>query len=182
MVDFYLHKYNGFESITKALVAPHKYRHPVIINMGQQKDCLKAWNNDKKTIIRNYISKLKEIYKTDDCFLLFSPATQTRIFIDDLIEGITDEFPHVINLSTVFIKKESISFGDEKFKNYTNAQLAEYINVDEETLKSINRSIKKIFIVDDVYATGKSLKLTNYLIKKYIGENFEIKSGVVLKT
>lgn len=182
MTDFYLHKYQTTESITQGIVAPHKYRLPLIKKMGKQQDCLNAWTKDKKKIIEKYITKLKEIYDTNERFLLFTPPTMTRIFIEDIIEGIKTEFPNSVDLTNVFCKKENVSFSDAKYNDYTNVQLSEFIDVDTATLKSIDSTIEKIFIVDDVYASGKSLDLTKHIIKSNLDKKFEIKSGVILTT
>ena len=180
MIDFYLHKYTRNESISSGIVAPHKYRHPLIIKIGKQQDCINAWEKDKKKIIADYITKLKEIYSTNDVFMLFTPPTKTRIFIDDVIDGIVNEFPNAIDLTKVFCKKENVSFGDAKYDDYTNEQLIEFIDIDTKKLKSIDNKIEKIFITDDVYASGKTMKLTKHLIKIIFDKEFEIKSGVIL--
>ena len=52
--------------------------------------------------------------------MLFTPPTKTRIFIDDVIDGIVNEFPNAIDLTKVFCKKENVSFGDAKYDDYTN--------------------------------------------------------------
>jgi len=181
MTDFYLHKYTTNESISSGIVAPHKYRHPLIKKMGKQQDCINAWAKDKRKIIADYITKLKEIYSTNDAFMLFTPPTMTRIFIDDIIDGIVNEFPNAIDLTKVFCKKENVSFGDAKYNDYTNEQLMEFIDIDTEKLKSVDwNKIEKIFITDDVYASGKTIKLTKHIIKRILDKEFEIKSGVIL--
>lgn len=182
MTDFYLHKYKTTESITQGIVAPHKYRLPIVKTMGKQQDCINAWNKDKKKIVADYINKLKELYNSDETFLLFTPPTKTRIFIDDIIDAIKLEFPNVIDLTKIFSKTSDVSFGDAKYNDYTNEQLCEFIYVDSNATNTIDSQIDKAFIVDDVYATGKSLMLTKHLIGKLSDQNFEIKSGIVLTT
>ena len=182
MTDFYLHKYKTTESIYLAIVAPHKYRLPLTKKMNNQQICIDSWNKGKKKIVSDYLNNVKEIYKKDETFFLFTPPTRTRIFVVDIIESIKQEFPNLIDLTNVFTKIENVSFGDSKYDNYSNQQLSQFIEVDTKKLKIIDEKVNKAFIVDDVCATGKSLNLTKYLIRQHYDNELEIKSGVILTT
>lgn len=180
MVDFYLHEYSTTDSAFRGIVAPHKYRFASQRNM-QTDMIIDAWIRDRNTIIRNYITRMDGIYDVTDNILLFSPPTITRIFIDDIIQGIISHFPNIIDYTNIFSKRENISFGNSTYNDCTLEELAEFVTFNKELLDDINIDINKVFIVDDVYASGKSIALTEHLIRNNTGlENLEINSGVVL--
>lgn len=182
MTDFYLHKYTTNESITNGIVAPHKYRHPLIVKMGKQQDCLTAWNKDKEKITNSYVVELKKLFNTNDKFLLFTPPTNTKIFVNDIIDKVKKEFPNIVDLTHCFDKTRDVNFGDQQYDSHSTKQLASMVQVDNDKLKGADKDIKIAFIIDDVNSTGKSLELTTYLITESLGTDIEIKSGVILTT
>lgn len=184
MIDFYLHKYTNTESIMSGIVAPHKHRHSFYKRQGQNmlNDILTAWEKDKKKILSLYITHLEKLFDKKETFLLFIPPTNTRIFIEDIVEKIKSEFPNIIDLVDCFNKKSDVNFGSDEFKNYTIEQLSEYIQIDNNKLSKVDNNVIKAFIADDVYSTGKTIELTKYLIKTSISNVIEIKSGVILIT
>ncbi len=182
MTDFYLHKYKTTESMHCGIVAPHKYRLKNIKTGGFQKIVLDAWKKDKKKILARYLSELNKYYNKTDTFLLFIPPTNTKIFINDIVEFVKVEFPNSIDLVDCFKKISGVSFGDEKYKDHTIEQLLEYIEVDKDILRKADNKIKMAFIVDDVHSSGKSIEMTKHLIRTNISNDIEIKSGVILTT
>jgi hypothetical protein len=181
MVEIFLHQYTNNESMTFGMVAPHKYRHPIYVKQGNQKIFIDAWNKDKKLICEKLINRMSEIYEKDEAFLLFTPATKTRLFIDDIIEEIKNYFKNTVDLTDVFTKKTEFSLGEEKYNDYTEEQIEELIEVDIDKINESKKMSSKAFIIDDVYSTGKSLNTTMLLIKKHISEQIEINNGVILK-
>ena len=180
MVDFYIHKYTTSESITQGIVAPHKYRHPIIIRMNKQSDCLNAWQKDKNKIVSEFVGKMKEIYEPNERIALFIPPTNTIIFLRDVIERIKQEFPNIIDCTHCFTKELNVSFGDERYAKYSVEQLASFIKIDGEEILKLCLDNTNVFIADDVHATGKSIELTKYLIKNILGKDLNFKSGVLL--
>lgn len=181
MIDFYLKEYNDGLGLLDVYAAAHKYRSPLLKKMKMTGDVLKMWQRNKNRVVTEFVNKLELVYNIDERFLLFAPATNTRVFIDDLVDGIKNRFPNVVDLTDVFKKNADVSFGDAQFDNCTNDELMSFIYMDENYLKSINVDIRKIFILDDVYASGKSMELTKKLIIANLGADCEIKSGVILK-
>ncbi len=182
MIDIFLHKYNTTESMNSGISAPHRYRHPFYIKLNMQEVFLKAWNKDKKTICNNLINRMAEIYAREECFMLFTPATKTRFFIDDIINAIKNYFPNVIDITEVFTKITDFSLGNEQFNDITIEQVETLIHVNQNKINESKKLSNNVFIIDDVYSSGKSINVTKLLIKKYINELTEIKSGVILKT
>lgn len=182
MIDFYLHKYTTKESITNGLVAPHKYRHPITKKMGLQQECLNGWNKDKNKILKEFIIKMKTIFIENDSFLLFTPPTNTKIFLDFMIKGIKQSFPNVIDFTYCFEKTCDVSFGEEKYNLFTLDQLLLFVKIDAVKISKADKRVKNAFIIDDVFATGKSLILTKQLIQANFRTDMIIKSGVILDT
>jgi hypothetical protein len=180
-MDFYIHKYNIDESIASGRVAPHRYRLETTKQLNRQNECLNAWHKDKPKILAEYITKLKTFYAQDEIFLLFIPPTNTKIFLNDIIEEIKREFPNAIDFTCAFIKKSNDSFGGAKFNDKKIEELASLVAVNENILLTISpNNVTKAFIADDVYSSGKSILLTKYLIEENYSRTLEIKSGVVL--
>ncbi len=182
MLDFYLHQYNSNLGIITSLASPHLYRTPAIKMLSRQSECLTAWERDKIKIAEKFISRLLEVYGKDESFLLFTPASMNRMFVDTIIDHIKHEFLNVIDMTSIFRKKENVSFGESKFDNYSVAQLADFIEVMNSPLETVPENLNKAFIVDDVFSTGKSIEVTKYLILQTFGKDCEIKSGVIVKT
>jgi len=164
------------------IVAPHKYRLHIIKTLNKQLEVLGAWRKDKDKILIEYINKLKNFYDSVDTFLIFVPPTHTPIFTDDIVAKVKTEFPNSIYVNNAFSKKSGVSFGDEKFKNFSIEQLAAFIIVDSKVLIPFDSYDGKVLIVDDVHSSGKTIELTKYLIRLNLSREVDIKSGVILTT
>ncbi|MGE0567430.1 MAG: hypothetical protein AB7O73_05735 [Bacteroidia bacterium] len=182
MPDFYLHKYTAEESMHSGIVAPHKYRHQTIIRGGLQNTVLGAWKKDKEKIVSRYVNDMLKFYNKEDVFLVIVPASNTKVFTDDILEGVQKFFPNCRYIGECFTKKEDVSFGDARFKDHSIEELLNYINVNEEEIMKIDSPREKIFIIDDVYSSGKSIDLLIHLIRTHISPKSDIKSGVILTT
>lgn len=182
MVDIFLHQYKTTESMNSGISAPHRYRHPFYIKQDMQGNFVKAWNKDKKTICDNLINRMSKIYVREESFMLFTPATKNRLFIDDIIEAFKNYFPNIIDLTDVFTKITDFSLGDEQYNDITIEQIETLIQVDIDKINQSKNLIHKAFIVDDVYSSGKSINMTKLLISKHINQVTEVKTGVILKT
>ena len=181
MIDFYLKEFKGNESIFNPYTAPHKYRFKVYKNAGKEDQILQAWNLKKNKVGEEFIDKLEEIYNRDEKFLLFNPASNTKIFINDIIRIILEKFPQAIDLTHCFEKNAEVNFGDKEYENYTIEELSEYIEIDKHRLSELDMNIEKAFIIDDVYNSGKSIELTEFLITENLQNEIEINCGVILK-
>ena len=183
MIDFYLHEYT-LSNRQWSYGAPHILRSPVFSQ--EQKDlAYKMWKTDERKICKHFISEFSKIYTDkEDKILLFAPATRKgkKIFITKVVEAIKKEYQNIIDLTDLFFKKEDVCFGDAKYNDFTIEQLSEFIDVNKETLSLIDLSVSNIFILDDVYATGKSIDLTKYLIEQVLQKDFTINTGVIVKT
>ena len=182
MTDFYLHKYTTVESICSGIVAPHKYRLKLIKNGGYKNKVLEAWKKDKQKILNRFIIEMENYYQKDEIFLLFVPPTNTEIFTKDSVEKIKVAFPNVIDVTKCFKKNSIVSFGNSEFNFSKIPNLLKCIEVNKNKLTMENQKISKAFIADDVHSSGKTMKLTKYLIKEFFRAVIEIKSGVILRT
>lgn len=182
ILDFYIHEFDIKKSINWGFCAPHIFRSSNY-NKEKKEFSLKEWNFRKAKICQSFITELNRIYNIDESFLLFAPPTkkETKFFIMSIVECIKKNYPNIIDLTDVFLKKGSVSFGEEKYNEFSLEKLSDFIEVNNEVFSSIDNSITKAFIIDDVYATGKSIALTKYLIETFLEKEFVINSGVILK-
>lgn len=181
IVDFCLHKYTSEETRTWGMVAPQKYR--VFSKVPKyQKEAVAAWNKDKSKIAADFVNQLENIYSVEEPFLLFTPATGTPFFVDDIIAELQKKFPDMINLSGCFTKNNpNDKFGSEELKDLPISELLGRITVNQNKLKPAkDMEVKKAFILDDVFSSGRTLAVAKQLIRNNFGENIEVRSGVLL--
>lgn len=175
MVDFSLHKYKGGGS-TNSYNKPHKYR--IAKKSGMDLTYL-VWDySEKKKILEEYIKRMELILNKNEYFHLFNPPTDTKIFLNEIIEAIKFHYPNVIDLSYCFEKNNQYSLTIDN--NRSIEELIPLVTINKSHLQRIDFNIKKIFIADDVYSTGRSVDLTSRLITEFVSKELECHVGVIL--
>lgn len=166
----FLHEYRAGES-SKAFNIPQKLR------VSGNQEFVRIWKVGLANIQRQLVSRLTEQIKQDDFFLYASPATKKEheVFIKDLKNIISINFPNSIDISNSFIEQEKL-----------NATLLNKRLPDEELIKKYTLEIENaeegiVLLIDDVYSNGNTLRAMELAVLSKFG-NRDIIKAVVLKT
>lgn len=183
MSDIFLHKYNSEEvENLSGYNSPHKYRFARKKNQEEYSNlCIICWNTYKVKILNELVNKIKEEIDTNKQFSFAIAPSRTEPFNNDIRIAIENGFPNAIDLSDCFSKREGVEMIGIT-DTLTDSQLREIYTFDKTNCDTfIDKGIKIILLVDDIYATGNTLR-GMYILVKDIFPDIEIKTAVILKT
>ncbi len=183
MVDIVLHNYlsNPPENLS-GYNAPHKYRIALKTKMiDYSETCIDCWQTSRSKVLKELVNKIGENIDTKKHFSFAIAPSRTVPFNNDIRIAMENEFPFALDLSECFSKRqgvEMIGITD----TLTDTQLREIYTFDKTNYDTfIDKGIKIILLVDDIYATGNTFR-GMYILVKDIFPDIEIKTAVILKT
>ena len=178
MADFTLLQYNG-TNISSGLgkINTLKKNYKDILRNNDLMMNLEAFILSSNKIKFDFIEKMKEIYEEEEEFHFLVPVSSCDYFVYKIKDWISNGFPNSIDISYCFTERESVDMG----KLGANAEeILKQSLVISENLSELN--INKIFIGDDVYSTGTSVKVYKELIQEQFDYEIEFSFGTLIKT
>ncbi len=141
------------------------------------KPYLVAFENGLEKIKKDYIIEMKKTFNEDEVFHFLVPFSSCDYFVNKIKDWISKEFPNAIDISVDFTESEQIDMA----RLGTNAEesLKQSLVISEK-LKEQN--ISKIFIGDDVYSSGTSIKVYKDKIQELFNNEIEFSYGTLIKT
>ncbi len=180
----HLHLYSSSEENVNIYNIPHKYRFAKKTKQFFVLDpYLSIWENEKSNVIKELVSKIKNDYKKEDIFYYCIPATDLenrRLFLEPILLEIQKVFINAINLSDYLTKESGTSLGETN-KNITIENKKKLVEIDKNIVHAINKSVKSLVIVDDVFGIGTSISVTIEKITSIITNIEKIDCYIILK-
>ena len=141
------------------------------------KPFLDVFENGLIKIKKDYIIEMKKIYSVEEEFHFLVPVSSCDYFVNKIKQWISNEFANAVDLSSCFTENQKIDM----------ARLG--INAEERLTMSlvisndlISNTISKLFIADDVYSTGTSIKVYKNKIQELFNDKIEFSYGTLIKT
>lgn len=182
MLDIFLHKYNPTDNLS-AYTAPQKFRSALGLGANQQylEDVRKTWHSGKSRVLKRLTSRIRNQFNCDGLFGFALAPSNTRLFYDDMLSFLKNEFQSAIDFSSCFAK---IGNGNALNVNrqLSESELRQRYSLNHECFRSMyNDKIEFIILVDDVYSIGNTFNGMTLLIND-IFPNLNIKKAVILTT
>lgn len=138
---------------------PHRYKLAQLGGLNTTKDLRTLWERVAvKAVTKNLLSKLKDHYQEKDFFYVCSPPTgkdRKELFLDPLYVAIKREFINSIDIH-FFLSKKDESLNAATTDSYIAVK--QNIKIDSDSFDdSHNQTVNKLLILDDVFASGKSV-------------------------
>ena len=178
MADFTLLEFNGANTNSVlGKVNFLKKGHKEVMRDYNLMFALENFIKKSSSIGTDYVNKMKLTFEEDEVFHYLVPVSSCNFFVNKIKDWITNEFPDAIDISDYFSEREEI-------------EMARIVNNAEESLKqnlviseSLNeQNISKIFIGDDVYSSGTSIKVYKNKIQELFNNEIEFSHGTLIKT
>lgn len=178
MADFTLLEYNG-NNIGSGLgkINTLKKNYKDILRNNDLMMNLETFILSSHSIKNDFIEKMKKIYEEDDEFHFLVPVSSCDYFVYKIKEWISNEFPNSVDVSDYFTEREEVDMA--RLGANAEESLKQSLVISEK-LKEQN--INKIFIGDDVYCTGTSVKVYRELIQEQFDNEIEFSFGTLIKT
>lgn len=178
MADFTLLQYNGTNTSSGlGKINTLKKNYKDILRNNNLMMNLEAFVLSSHKIKFDFIEKMKEIYEEDDEFHFLVPVSSCDYFVNKIKDWILDGFPNSIDISDYFIERESVDMGI--LGTHAEEILKQSLVISE---KLREKNIKKIFIGDDVFSTGTSIKVYKDKIQELFNDEIEFSYGTLIKT
>ncbi|MDW3194601.1 MAG: hypothetical protein R8G66_19640 [Cytophagales bacterium] len=180
-VDFYLAELSEKNYLQGGdpMFTPDYYRRMMRLGNPQiaENERQKIWDRYSGPVIDAFLKNvMKHVDMTDECFLTIHPPSNITYFIEPIREAIQRTFPNTIDISNCFLKDQEY----DDHKSDSPSELSEFVLQNEDQIQEIDKN-KKIFIYDDVYGSGQTMEVLNFLLDKYNFSNSRY-SGVILKS
>lgn len=178
MADFTLLEYNGTNtSSVLGKVNSLKKGYKEVMSDYNLMIALENFIKNSRSIEAEYTSKMKETFEEDEAFHFLVPVSSCNFFVNKIKDWISNEFPNAIDISDCFNESKEVDMA----RLGANAEE----NLRRDLLISDNLkgyTIKKIFIGDDVYSSGTSIKVYKDKIQKLFNNEIEFSYGTLIKT
>jgi len=178
MADFTLLEYNGTNTnLVLGKVNSLKKGYKEVMSDYNLMIALENFIKNSRSIEAEYTSKMKETFEEDEVFYYLVPVSSCNYFVNKIKEWISNEFPNSIDISDYFTEREEVDMA----RLGTNAEESlKQSLVISENLREQN--INKIFIGDDVYSSGTSIKVYKDKIQELFNNEIEFSHGTLIKT
>ncbi len=178
MADFTLLEYNGTNTNSVlGKVNSLKKGYKEVMSDYNLMIALENFIKNSRSIEAEYTSKMKETFEEDEVFYYLVPVSSCNYFVNKIKEWISNEFPNSIDISDYFTEREEVDMA--RLGANAEESLRQSLIISEK-LKEQN--INKIFIGDDVYSTGTSVKVYKELIQEQFDYEIEFSFGTLIKT
>jgi hypothetical protein len=182
MIDIYLHEYLKAEPNLTLYNIPQKYR--VALNKKLYyliSDYETFWHRCKKQVLDEIVEKIKSRIDQNENFAFALAPSKTKLFVDDIENVISKSFPNGINLTDCFAKTVDTNMFTTNIV-LTDEELKKIFSLNEKCYElKMNQDVKKLLLVDDVFALGNTFRGMRNAIKN-IDDTKEIITAVILKT
>lgn len=128
-------------------------------------------------IKRDYIIEMKKIYNVEEEFHFLVPVSSCDYFVQKIKEWIEIEFPYAIDISDCFSENQEINMA--VLADEAEQSLRQSLVISSEIN---NYNIIKLFIGDDVFSTGTSIRVYQELIQEKFDYDIEFSYGTLIKT
>ncbi|RKS12843.1 hypothetical protein [Flavobacterium sp. 120] len=141
------------------------------------KPFLVVFENGLGKIKGDYINEMKKIYKLEEEFYFLVPVSTCDYFVNKIKQWISNEFANAVDISSCFTENQPIDMA----RLGTNAEesLTRSLVISNDL---INNTINKLFIADDVYSTGTSIRVYKNKIQELFNNEIEFSYGTLIKT
>lgn len=179
MLNFCLANY-GEGKTTTPYNSPHKYRFA--LKKGIPGDIyLEIWSRGKNKVLRDLVEQIRIHFKNDLAFGFVTPPSRTKIFVNDISKAIVDSFEKAIDFSDCFSKNNNFDAGVTS-NRMSDGELNSIFTLDYNCFeKKYYNGLSKFLIIDDVFATGNTIRGV-YLALTSNYEFEQIIKGAVLNT
>lgn len=178
MTDFTLLQYDGTNigsGLGKINTLKKKYKD--ILGNNDLMMNLESFILSSHKIKFDFIEKMKEIYQEDDEFHFLVPVSSCDYFVHKIKGWISNEFPNSIDISDHFTERNEIDMA--RLEDNAEESLKQNLVISENLRE---QNICKIFIGDDVYSSGTSIKVYKDKIQEQFDNKIEFSFGTLIKT
>ncbi|PLX06777.1 MAG: hypothetical protein C0596_13820 [Marinilabiliales bacterium] len=173
----YLYDYSADDS-SNAYTVIQKYRK--LNDNCYRNMVIPMWDKGKKELADKMIQKILNFVDQKEEFYVSTPASNIDVFVSYLLQQVKEAFPRAIDLSSYMKKTKNIEVGLEENRQMTEQEIEEIIEVDRDGMKScIAETANKFVIIDDVYSTGRSIRVCYKIISNII-PNINSKYKIVI--
>ena len=120
---------------------------------------------------------MKKIYNVEEEFHFLVPVSSCDYFVNKIKQWISNEFPNAVDISFCFTENQKIDMA----RLGTNAEesLTRSLVISNDL---ISHTISNLFIADDVYSTGTSIRVYKNKIQELFDDEIEFSYGTLIKT
>ncbi|SDL72426.1 hypothetical protein SAMN04488034_1099 [Salinimicrobium catena] len=172
----------GADSGVNRYSVVHKLKNTQLLNNLPEEDesaMRKLWISNRSKVQNEFLKRVKEHFENEEKYGLIVPPTDRKFFTEPLVLSLKESFQNSVDLSDHFSKPEGVSFGTPPYSEMSIEKLREYIEVSEDIPEL--KGIKRILIVDDVYAQGKTIAVLKLILNEIFG-SIDIISGTIIRT